>query len=167
MGLDAESDQRADGEPESDSEEVVNGTGAHGECSGLNVAKVIGIHTDSAKERREGANVDAPVVRAVCACVDRAGLAFRAIEEVVREDARVNHGKGSDDGRIRRSAGLTLDDEFGVALAVHVCSDTGELNLGAVCHGCANECRHGAGEGADVNQAGLMPLLQLADFTLF
>jgi hypothetical protein len=124
MGLwlsDTESDQRADGKPENDSESVrkhltrvavskatdtvAKGKGlAHSECSGLQVAKVISIHTDSAKERREGANVDAPVVRAVRARVYRARLAFRASEEVVREDARVDHGKGSDDGRIRRSA---------------------------------------------------------------
>ena len=57
----------------------------------------------------------------------------------------------SDDGRARRLAGLTLDDELGMTLAVHVSCDTGELNLGAVCHGCANECRHGAGECADIN----------------
>ena len=104
-GLDAGSDQRAEGEPESDSEEVVNGTGAH--------------------------------------------------------------GKGSDDGRARRLAGLTLDDEFGVTLAVHVGSDTGQLDLGAVCHGRANECRHGASECADVHQACRMPLLEFADFALF
>ena len=105
MLSDTESDQRADGKPESDSEQVVNGTGAH---SG-----------------------------------------------------------GSDDGRIRRSAGLTLDDEFRVTLAFHVCGDTGELHLGSVRHGRANECRHGACERADINQAGLMPLLELGDFTLF
>ena len=111
--------------------------------------------------------MDAPVVRRVCARVDGARLAFRAIKEVVREDARVDHGKGSDDGRARRLAGLVLDDEVVVLVTLHICSDTGELNLGAVRHGCANECRHGAGEGADVHQAGLMPLLELADFTLF
>jgi hypothetical protein len=43
--------------------------------------------------------MDTPKVRRVCACVNGAGLAFRAIEEVVREDARVQHGKGSNDGR--------------------------------------------------------------------
>jgi len=98
MGLwlsDTESDQRADGEPEDDSEQVVNGTGAHSECSGLDVAKVISVDADGAKERREGTHVDAPIVRAVCTRVDGAGLAFRAIEEVMGEDSRVDHGKGS------------------------------------------------------------------------
>jgi hypothetical protein len=51
MGLDAGSNQRADGKPESDSEQVVNGTGAnHGGGSGLDVAKVIGVDADSTKE---------------------------------------------------------------------------------------------------------------------
>ncbi len=95
--------------------------------------------------------MDAPVVRAVRACVDGARLALRAVEEVVREDARMNHGKGSDDGRARRLAGLMSDDELGMALAFHVGCDTGELNLGTVCHGRANECRHGACERAHIN----------------
>jgi hypothetical protein len=47
---DTESDQRADGKPESDGEEVVNGTGAHSECSGLDVAKVISVDADGAQE---------------------------------------------------------------------------------------------------------------------
>jgi hypothetical protein len=92
-GLDAESDQRADGETESDGENDVADAG-HGKGS-LDVAKVIGINADSAKERREAAHVDAPVVRRICARVDWACLAFRAIEHVVREDARVNHGECS------------------------------------------------------------------------
>ncbi len=58
--------------------------------------------------------MNAPVVRRICARVDGARLALRAVEEVVREDSRVDHGKGSNDGRIRRSAGLTSDDEVGV-----------------------------------------------------
>jgi hypothetical protein len=44
------SDQRAEREPEGDGKEDVTDTGAHGKGSGLQVAKVIGIHTDSAKE---------------------------------------------------------------------------------------------------------------------
>jgi len=48
---DTESDQCADGKPESDSKQVVNGTGAnHGGGSGLDVAKVIGVDADSTKE---------------------------------------------------------------------------------------------------------------------
>ena len=86
---DTESDQRAEDQAECDAENNV--TGSHGEGSGLDVAKVIGIDADSAKERRETAHVDTPVVRAVCACVDRAGLALRAIEEVMGEDARMDH----------------------------------------------------------------------------
>jgi hypothetical protein len=135
--------------------------------SGLQVAKMISVNADGAKECREGAHVNAPKVRRVCARVYGACLALGAIEEVVREDARVQHGKGSDDGRIRRSAGLVLNDELRVALALHVCSDTGKLHLGAIGHCCANQGRHGAGECADVNQAGLVPLLELGDFTLF
>ena len=164
--LDESGEQKPESSAKGASKKDVTNAG-HGECSGLNVAKVIGIHADSAKERREAAHVDAPVVRAVCARVDRAGLALGAIEEVVGEDARVNHGECSGDGRIRRSAGLTSDDEFGMTLAVHVSCDTGQFDLGAIRHCCANECRHGACEGADVNQAGLVPLLELADFTLF
>ncbi len=106
---DTESYKRADGKPENDGEGVgehltrvsvskaadaiAKGKGLdHGECSGLDVAKVISIHTDGAKERREGAHVDAPVVRRVCARVNRACLTLGAIEEVVGEDARVDHG---------------------------------------------------------------------------
>ena len=63
--------------------------------------------------------------------------------------------------------GLVLDDEFWMALAFHIGCDTGDLDLGAVGHSCANQGRHGAGEGVDVNQAGLVPLLELGDFTLF
>jgi hypothetical protein len=96
---DTRSYQACERKPECDSEQVVNGTGAHGKGSGLQVAKGFNIHTDSAKECRQSAHMDAPIVRRVCACVDGARLALRAIEEVVREDARVNHGKGSDDGR--------------------------------------------------------------------
>ncbi len=99
MVSDTESDQRADGEPESDSKQVVNGTGAHGGGSGLDVAKVIGIHADGAKERREGANVHTPVVRRVCARVDGARLALGAIEHVMREDARVDHERLLKTGR--------------------------------------------------------------------
>jgi hypothetical protein len=134
MGLwlsDTESYKRADGEPESDSESVgkyltrvsihestdtgAKGKGfAHGECSGLDIAKVISVDADGAQECRQSAHVNTPVVRAVCARVDGARLALGAIEEVVGENARVNHGKGSNDGRARRLAGLTLDDELGV-----------------------------------------------------
>jgi hypothetical protein len=103
MGLDAGSDQRAEGEPENDSEKDV--TGSHGGGSGLM--------------------------------------------------------------RAPWGARLTLDDEFGVALAFHVCSDTGQFDLGTVCHSRANERRHGSGECADVHQACSVPLLELVHFTLF
>ena len=125
MGLDAESDQRAEGYAEGAGKDDVNGTGAHGECSGLDVAKVISVDADSAKECRQSAHMDAPVVRAVCTRVDRARLALRAIEEVVREDARVEHGKGSNDGRGSLPAGLTLD------LAV---VDKGAVHAGELVH---------------------------------
>ena len=127
---------------------------------------MVSVDADGAKEHREAAHVNAPEVRRVCACVDWARLAFRAIEEVMGEDSRVDHGKGSNDGRIRRSAGLTSDDEFGVALAFHVCSDAGELDLGSVRHCSANECRHGAGECAGIDKACSVPLLEIVDFPL-
>jgi hypothetical protein len=50
MGLDAECNERAQCKTENDSKKDVNGTGAHGECFGLDVAKMIGIHADGAKE---------------------------------------------------------------------------------------------------------------------
>ena len=90
--LDESGKQKPEGCAESARKDDVNGTGAHSECSGLDDAKVISVDADSAKERREAAHMDAPVVRAVCARVDGACLAFRTIEEVVREDARVDHG---------------------------------------------------------------------------
>ena len=63
--------------------------------------------------------------------------------------------------------GLVLNDEIVVLVALQFCSDTGKLDLGAVGHGRADQGRHGAGESADINQAGLVPLLELGDFTLF
>lgn len=124
MVLDAESDQRAECKPESDGEQVVNWTGAHSECSGLDVAKMISVDADGAKERREAANVDAPVVRAVRACVDGAGLALRAIEEVMGEDARMDHGKGS---------GLPAVARVGLAISVNSCDALNEReSVGAV-----------------------------------
>jgi len=118
---DTECSERAECKPENDSEcvgkhltrvaigkaadAIAKGKGlAHSECSGLDVAKMISIHADGAKECRQSAHMDAPEMRRVCACVNGACLAFHAIEEIVREDARVNHGKGSDDGRICGSA---------------------------------------------------------------
>ncbi len=120
------SDQACERKPECDSEQVVNGTGAHGKGSGLDVVKMISIDADSTEECRQSAHMDAPIVRRVCACVDGACLALRAIEEVVREDAGVNHGKGSNDGRGLRPGGSVLADDrsdVGVSEQPHECDD--------------------------------------------
>jgi len=66
-----------------------------------------------------------------------------------------------------RPGGLVLNDEIVVLVALQFCSDTGQLDLGAIRHSCANQGRHGASERADVHHACRMPLLELANFTLF
>jgi hypothetical protein len=90
MGLDAECNERADGEPESDSEKNV-ADADHGGGSGLDVAKVISVNADGAKELREHARLDRPIVGSVGACVNGVELAFGATESVAAKNGRVNH----------------------------------------------------------------------------
>ena len=69
---DTESDQRADGEPESDGKKNVTDAG-HGGGS-LDVAKMGGVNANGAQELRERVDVDSIAVGSVGACVDGVDL---------------------------------------------------------------------------------------------
>ena len=88
---DESGEQEPEGCAESACEKNVNGTGAHGECSGLQVVKMISIHADGAQECSECVDVDAVVKGAVCACVNRVGLTLCATVAVMLEDRGVKH----------------------------------------------------------------------------
>ncbi len=72
MGLDAERNERADGEPEGDGKKDVTNAG-HGGGS-LDVAKMGGVNANGAQELRERVDVDSIAVGSVGACVDGVDL---------------------------------------------------------------------------------------------